>query len=94
MCAMTDDLEARVAAIEARLGMEAGLRAAGDRDLAALGQTVRAQHHLIQALSITQSAHTDSLARLTEAVDSIRSEHGAKLDRIVAMPDRLLDQQS
>jgi hypothetical protein len=31
---------------------------------------------------------------LTEAVDSIRSEHGAKLDRIVAMLDRLLDQQS
>ena len=48
-----DDLEQRVAAIEERLQMEAGLRATGDRDLASTTAQPRAQTHLAQALSIT-----------------------------------------
>jgi hypothetical protein len=62
-------LEDRVRAIEERLSMESGLRAAGDRDLSDLGATVRAQHHLVQALSITQGQHTEALRQLGEAVE-------------------------
>ncbi len=53
---MTDaltDLQRRVAALEERLQMEAGLRAGGDRELSDMGQTLRAQQHTIQALAIT-----------------------------------------
>ena len=90
---MDDGLEERVTAIEERLGMEAGLRAAGDRDLAAIGQTVRAQHHLIQALAITQSQHGEILAAHGEAIETLRREHGAKLDQIITMLGRLLSEE-
>jgi hypothetical protein len=89
---MSDRLEQRVAAIEEQLGMESGLRAAGDRDLGDIVQTVRAQHHLIQALSITQSQHGELLARHGDAIDTLRREHGAKLDQIVTMLSQLIDQ--
>jgi len=56
-----DELERRVAALEERVGMEAGLRASVDRDLADLGSKIRATHHLVQALAITQSEHTNKL---------------------------------
>ncbi len=85
------NLEDRVRAIEEQLGMESGLRAAGDRDLADLGATVRAQHHLVQALSITQGQHTEALRQLTESVDRIRKDHSAKLDEIVGLLSRLVD---
>lgn len=80
---MSDGLEERVAAIEERLRMESGLRASGDRDLGDVALTVRAQHHLIQALSITQSQGA--------AIEALRREHTAKLDQIITMltgPDR------
>jgi hypothetical protein len=89
-----EELERRVTALEERLQMEAGLRAAGDRDLASTAQNVRAQTHLIQALSITQSEHTDALRELGEAVATLKQDHGAKLDQIVTMLGRLLDQDS
>lgn len=85
-------LEERVRAIEERLNMESGLRAAGDRDLSDLNATVRAQHHLIQALSITQGQHTESLRQLSEAVEQIKRDHGVKLDQIIGLLGRLLDQ--
>lgn len=88
---MTGGLEERVAAIEERLGMEAGLRAAGDRDLSEMAQTVRAQHHLIQALSITQSQHGELLRTQGEAIATLQREHGAKLDQIITMLGHLID---
>jgi cAMP phosphodiesterase len=75
-------LESRVAAIEERLGMEAGLRASLDRDLAALAQRQSAANHLIQALAITQSQHTEEFT----------SVH-AKLDRIIGLLESLIDGQ-
>jgi hypothetical protein len=87
-------LEDRVKAIEERLSMESGLRAAGDRDLSDLGATVRAQHHLVQALSITQGQHTEALRQLNETVEQVRRDHGAKLDQIVRLLDQLIEREN
>ena len=82
-----EELEQRITAIEDRLGVESGLRASGDRDLGDMAQTLRAQQHTIQALAITQSQHNEKLDRHEE---SLTAAHG-KLDRIITMLDRLLD---
>lgn len=82
-----EELDQRITAIEERLGVEAGLRASGDRDLGDMAQTLRAQQHTIQALAITQSQHNEKLDRHEE---SLTAAHG-KLDRIITMLDRLLD---
>jgi hypothetical protein len=66
--ASIEELEQRLAAVEARLGMEAGLRASPDRDLASLAANQRAANHLLQALSITQSEHTQTLAGHTQTL--------------------------
>lgn len=80
-----DELERRIAAIEERLGVESGLRASGDRDLADMAQTPRAQQHTIQAPAITQSQHDEKLDRHKA---SLTAAH-AKLDQIIAMLGRL-----
>lgn len=82
-----EELEWRIAAVEERLGVESGLRASGDRDLADMAQTLRAQQHTIQALAITQSQHNEKLDRHERSLDEA---HG-KLDQIIAMLGRLLD---
>src|SRR5262249_28294819 len=83
-----EELERRIAAIEERLSVESGLRASGDRDLADMAQTLRAQQHTIQALAITQSQHNGKLGR-HEA--SVTAAHG-KLDHIITRLGRLLDE--
>lgn len=98
---MTDprgDLEARVAALEERLGMEAGLRASADRDLSDLRQSARAHTYLVQALAITQSQHGEALTDLargvevlTGNVETLRVEHGARLAEIVGLLTRLIN---
>lgn len=62
-------LEERVAALEERLGMESGLRASQDRDLASIATNVRAINHSMQALAITQSEHNRKLEDLAAVVD-------------------------
>jgi hypothetical protein len=84
-----EELARRVIAIEERLSVESGLRASGDRDLGDLAQTLRAQQHTIQALAITQSQHNVQLDRHAA---SLTAAHG-KLDQIITMLDRLLDQE-
>ncbi|RZU48824.1 hypothetical protein EV385_0549 [Krasilnikovia cinnamomea] len=86
--ASLEDLERRIAALEEQVGLEAGLRASADRDLSGLAQTLRAQHHSIQAMAINQSQHNEKLDRHEE---SLAAAHG-KLDRIITMLDRLIDQ--
>jgi hypothetical protein len=73
--------EERLAALEARVGTEASLRAAVDHDLGTLSERQRAANHLIQALSITQGEHTETLARHTELLTSAHS----KLDLIIEL---------
>jgi hypothetical protein len=78
-----NELERRIAALEAQVGMEAGLRASGDRDLADVKTSLRATNHLVQALAITQSQHTEALANLQSGVD-----------HIIALLNRLIDEGS
>ncbi|MFI5493350.1 hypothetical protein [Actinoplanes sp. NPDC051859] len=96
-------LERRIAAIEERLEMEAGLRASGDRDLAGMAQTLRAQQHTIQALAITQSQHNEKLDHHNEKLDqqnerldrheaSLSAAHG-KLDQIIALLGQLTEEE-
>lgn len=73
--------EERLAALEARVAAEADLRAAVDRDLATVSERQRAANHLIQALSITQGEHTETLARHTQLLTSAH----AKLDLIIEL---------
>lgn len=61
-------LEERVAALEERLGMESGLRASQDRDLASIAANVRAINHSMQALAITQSEHNRKIEDLAAVV--------------------------
>lgn len=81
-------LEERVAAIEERLGMEAGLRAAGDRDLADMAATLRSLRALIQAVAITQSEHTQILDRHAERLTRIESG----VSQILTLLNRLTDE--
>ncbi len=112
---MTEALERRVSAIEQRQQvievrqeviqgqqqLEAALRAATDRDLSDLTQSVRAQHLLVQALSITQSQHTTALRRIEdtqqaqgEAIETLRRDHGAKLNQIVTLLTGLIERET
>ena len=78
-------LEERVAAIEARLNMESGLRASADQDLADMAAAVRSQRALIQAVAITQSEHSQILDRHSQAL--VRLQSGVQ--EIIRMLDRL-----
>jgi hypothetical protein len=86
------ELEERIAAMEGVIGVESGLRASGDRDLADVVQAQRAQRHLLQAISITQSEHTETLLRqdavLLRHAGMLNAAH-EKLDLIVAMLGRI-----
>jgi hypothetical protein len=76
--ASLEDLEQRLAAVEERLGMEAGLRASQDRDLSSLKAELRSANNLLQALALTQSDQTRMLTGLEATV----AEHGERLGRI------------
>ncbi len=76
-----EELAARIAAVEARLDMEAGLRASVDRDVADHGAAIRATHHLVRSLAITQGEHTQTFARHTATL----AEHSAILTMHTAL---------
>jgi len=76
--ASLDDLEQRLAAVEERIGLEAGLRASQDRDLSSLKVELRSTNNLLQALALTQSRQTRTLTGL----EATASEHGDRLSRV------------
>lgn len=89
------DLRQQLRQQQDRAGMEAGLRAAQDRDLSAMANALAAQRHLIQALAITQSDHTSALAEHT----TMLAEHTRMLtglqqgvQQIIGMLARLLEE--
>ena len=93
--ASLEELEQRLSALEGRVGMEAGLRASGDRDLSNLASTLRAQHHVLQALALTSSEHNQRLAEVT----GILREHDLKfeaverqLGTIIGLLNRLIEE--
>jgi chromosome segregation ATPase len=74
------ELESRVTAVEERLDEQAELRASQDRDLANVGEALRAQSGLLKALAATQSEHTYQIGQL-----------GLKLGQLDLKVDRLDD---
>lgn len=88
------ELAGRVAALEERLGQEAGLRASQDRDLSSIERTARAQHHLLQALALTQSEHNDKIDRLDDRLARVETKIDGLTDgaaRIIELLGRLDD---
>jgi hypothetical protein len=89
-----DALERRIAAIESRLDMEAGLRASMDRDLADVKVWTHQNTRMLQAVERTQSEHTETLREQTERLDAIEgslTEVRTGVNRIVIMLDRLIE---
>lgn len=76
------DLERRLAALEQRMDEEAGLRASQDRDLGTLSAAYAAQTHLMQALAITQSEHTEQIRRLREDITTRLDRHEVVLSQL------------
>jgi phage shock protein A len=92
--ATLDEIEQRLARLEERVDMEAGLRASGDRDLADLRIAVRGQHRMLQALADTQSEHTTALAAIGEHVerhDRALEAANTKLDQVIGMLGTLIE---
>jgi septal ring factor EnvC (AmiA/AmiB activator) len=85
-----EELRQQLAALSARVEANEGLRAMMDRDLADIKQRLDAQDHLLQALHITQSNHTQRLTRIEDTLDRMETEFRGKLDAIIAMLGRLM----
>jgi chromosome segregation ATPase len=96
------ELESRVTAVEERLDEQAGLRASQDRDLANVGEALRAQSGLLKALAATQSEHTYQIGQLglklgqldlkVDRLDGKVSQLDQKVDARFGQVDGRLDQ--
>lgn len=94
--ASIDDLAARVAALEERMGMESGLRASADRDLSEVTAALRAQQNLIQALAMDHIEDRGTLRQHTRDLHEIRAslaEHGTLMRGMAAMLQTLIDRE-
>lgn len=90
---------ARIAELDERAGMEAGLRAGIDRDLGRLTTKVTAVEHTVRAIWITQGEqsvrldeHLTTLLEIREllrAQATVLAEHGATLVAIAEILHRL-----
>jgi chromosome segregation ATPase len=88
-------LEAQLAALTEKVSMESGLRAAVDTDLSGVNTKLSAANHLIQALSITQSDHTQELQRIHQKLDQHTAAFASvqtQLTTIVTLLQTLIDQ--
>lgn len=68
-----EDLERRVAALEERVSLEAGMRAAVDMDVSAQGQRIQVLSRLVQAVATTQGEHTKTLAEHTQTLRELKA---------------------
>ena len=84
-----EELRQQLAALTGRVDGGESLRAMMDRDLADIKQRMDAQDHLLQALHITQSNHTQRLTRIEDTLGRMEPEFRGKLDMIIAMLGRL-----
>jgi predicted nucleic acid-binding Zn-ribbon protein len=89
MSSELEEVRQQVTALTARVDAVEGLRAMMDRDLADIKQRMDAQDHLLQALHITQSNHTQRLTRIEDTLSRVETEFRSKLDMIIAMLGRL-----
>jgi septal ring factor EnvC (AmiA/AmiB activator) len=91
-----EELRQRLAALARRVDGGESMRAIMDRDQADIKQRMDAQDHLLQALHITRSNHTQRLTRIEDALAQtgvtlgrMDAEFRGKLDMIIAMLGRL-----
>jgi chromosome segregation ATPase len=87
LAARVTALETQLAALTEKVSMESGLRAAVDTDLSGVNTKLSAANHLTQALSITQSDHTQELQRIHQKLDqhtATLEQHSATLDQHTA----------
>jgi septal ring factor EnvC (AmiA/AmiB activator) len=84
-----EELRQQLAALTGRVDGGESLRAMMDSDLADIKQRVDAQDHLLPALHITQSNHTQRLTRIEDTLGRMEPEFRGKLDMIIAMLARL-----
>jgi septal ring factor EnvC (AmiA/AmiB activator) len=85
--ALLPTLEERVTRLEADMEEQKRLRASQDSDLSDLGEKLRVQTSLIQAIAKTQSEHTATLASHT----AILTDHTQRLGRLEGSVDYLKD---
>ncbi|GAA2897150.1 hypothetical protein Acy02nite_80590 [Actinoplanes cyaneus] len=74
--------------LEERMNEQEKLRASQDRDLADIGEKLKAQDGLLKGLAKTQSEHTATLAVHTATLErhtAILDRHTTTLDRHTAM---------
>lgn len=64
-------LEERVAAIEEQLNAQNQAVTSVDDDVHAISERTRAMSHLVQALSITQSEHTEEFRKVHAKLDKL-----------------------
>jgi hypothetical protein len=90
--AAPDPRDEAIAALSARLDMEAGLRASQDRDLADVTTRLRiltemqqATHHAVEALALSVTALTDRQDRVESALRDVVG----KQSEIIALLRRL-----
>jgi chromosome segregation ATPase len=85
--AMTDDfsdlrhrqdrLEGRVAQLESKVELEAGLRADMDKELGTISVKLNAHQQSLNALQEVQGDHTRQLARIEEGLGTVKEGLGA-----------------
>ncbi len=68
-----EELRERVARLEEHLGAVSTASRSLDEDQETMGRQLSAMRHLVQALSITQSEHTDSLGRIEGRLSRIEA---------------------
>jgi hypothetical protein len=82
-----DTIETRLGTLEVKVGEEARLRAAMDKDLSG----VRVEKKVLQALQNTQSEHTTKLRELNENLVKLDEKTQAGFARVHAGVDAILD---
>lgn len=82
-----DELRARVVALEERAGLNEQVRTGIEGDLTEVTLKVRAMHHLVQALQITQGEHTAMLEGMSTKLNRIE----AGLTLVTSLIQTLID---
>ena len=79
---MIAELTRRLAALEERVHMEAGLRASLDRDYSDVKAALAGHRRVLQAIGTTQGQHTQMLAELAGQLDTITVQVGGLSNRV------------
>ena len=84
-----DRLEGRMTQLEAKVELEAGLRAAMDRELGTISAKLNAHQQSLNALQAVQSDHTKRLTRIEDRLTGVQDRLTGVQDRLTGVRDRL-----